>query len=68
MSCDHTRRLSFVKHPPQRGIAPIAPRQLPEQVYMSESEQPGAHKPGQLEEQFRGVLRKMHYSYNTEES
>ncbi len=35
---------------------------------MSESEQSGAHKPGQLEDQFRGVLRKMHYSYNTEES
>lgn len=35
---------------------------------MSESERSGAHAPGQLEEQFRGALRKMHYFYNTDES
>ena len=35
---------------------------------MSAHEQSGAPRPGRLEEEFRGVLRKMHYSSKTEES
>lgn len=35
---------------------------------MSANRQPGEPKPGQLEGDLRGVLRKLHYSLKTEES